>query len=139
MYAETSTLCKVDQKYFGSYEMLCWRRTEISHTDRVRNEEGLRRGKEDRNVLHTIKRRKGNWISHMFRNGLLEQVVEGKVEGRREITGRRGRRRKQLQDDVKEMRRYWKLKEVVLYHTLWRTGFGRGYEIGVRQSGRGMI
>jgi len=52
-----------------------------------------------------------------------------------EIVGRRGRRRKQLLDDIKEERGYWKLKEEALDHTLWRTYFGRSYEYGplVRQ------
>ena len=42
------------------------------------------------------------------------------------MTGRRGRRRKQLLDDLKVMRECWKLKEEALDRTLWRTGFGRG-------------
>jgi hypothetical protein len=46
-------------------------------------------------------------------------VIEGKLEGRIEMMGRRGRRRKQLLDDVKEKRRYWKLKEGALDRTLW--------------------
>ena len=57
---------------------------------------------EERNVLHTIKRRKANWFGHILhRNCLLKHVIEGKIEG----TGRRGRRRKQLLDDIKETRR----------------------------------
>jgi hypothetical protein len=36
------------------------------------------------------------------------------------MTGRRGRRRKQLLDDLKEKIRYWKLKEEALDRTLWR-------------------
>jgi hypothetical protein len=61
---------------------------------------------------HTIKRRKANLIGHILRrNCLLKHVIEGKLEGRREMTGRRGRRRKQLLDDLQEKRRYWKLKE----------------------------
>jgi hypothetical protein len=61
------------------------------------------RVKEERNILHTIKRRKANWIGHsLHRNCLLKQVIKGKVEGRIEMTGRRGRRRKQLLDDLKE-------------------------------------
>ena len=44
----------------------------------------------------------------------------------------------QILGDVKEKRGYWKLKEEALDHTLWRTGFGKGYEIGVRQSRGGM-
>ena len=39
------------------------------------------------------------------------RVIEGKIEGRIEVTGRRGRRRKQQLDDLKETRGYWKLKE----------------------------
>jgi hypothetical protein len=71
----------------------------------VRNEEVLHRVKEERNTLHTIKRRKANWIGHILRrNCLLKHVIEGKLEGRIELTGRRGRRRKQLLDDLKERR-----------------------------------
>jgi hypothetical protein len=72
----------------------------------------MQRVKEERNIVHAIKRRKANWIGHSLRrNCLLKHVIEGKLEGRIEMTGRRGRRRKQLVDDVKEKRRYWKLKE----------------------------
>jgi hypothetical protein len=35
---------------------------EISWTDRVGNEEVLHRVKEEKNVMHTIKKRKANWI-----------------------------------------------------------------------------
>jgi hypothetical protein len=38
-------------------------------------------------------------------------VIEGKLAGRIEMTGRRGRRREQLLDELQEKRRYWKLKE----------------------------
>jgi len=41
--------------------------------------------------------------------------------------GRLGRRRKQLLDDLKETRGYWKLKEEALACTLWRILLGRGY------------
>ena len=63
-------------------------------------------------VLHTGNRRKGNWFGHTLRrNCLLKHVIEGKIEGRMEVTGRRGRRSKQLLDDLKENRGYCKLKE----------------------------
>jgi hypothetical protein len=107
----------------------------ISCTDRVRNEEVLHRVNEERNSLHTIKRRKANWIGHILRrNCLLKHVIEGKLEGRIEMAGRRGRRRKQLLDGLKEKRRYWKLKEEALDRTVWRTRFGRGYGPVVRQT-----
>jgi hypothetical protein len=97
----------------------------------VRNEEVLHRMKEERNIVHTIKRRKANWIGHILRrNCLLKHVIEGKLEGR--MTGRRGRRHKQLLDDLKEKRRYWKLKEEALDCTLWRTRIGKDYGPVVR-------
>jgi hypothetical protein len=115
--------------------MWCWRiMDKISCTYRVRNEV-LHRVKEERNIKHTIKRRKVNWIGHILRRYcLLKHVIEGQLEGRLEMTGRQGRRRKQLLDDLKEKRRYWKLKEEATDHTLWRIRFGRGYGPVVRQS-----
>jgi hypothetical protein len=106
--AEMWTFRKVDQKYLESFEMWCWRRMEkFSWTDRVRNEEVLHRVQEERNILRKIKRRKDNWIGHILRrNCLVKYVIEGKLEGRIEMTGRRGIRSKQLLDDLKEKRRY---------------------------------
>jgi hypothetical protein len=134
--AETWTLRKVDQKYLEGFEMWCWRIMEkISWNDRVRNEKVLHRVKDKRNVLRIIKRRKAYRIGHILRrNCFLEHVIEGKLEGRIEMTGRRGRRRKQLLDDLKEKRGHWKFKEEALYRTLWRTRFGRGYGPVVRQT-----
>ena len=90
--------------------------------------EVLHRVKEDRTILHTLQRRKANWIGHRLRrNCFLKHVIERKVGGRIEVTGRRERRREQLMDDLTEKRRYWKLKQEALDRTLWRTHFGRGY------------
>jgi hypothetical protein len=76
----------------------------------------------------TYNRRKANWIGHIVRrNCLLKHVIEGQLEGRIEMTRRRGRRCKQLLDDVKEKRRYWTLKEEALDRTVWGTRVGRGY------------
>jgi len=62
----------------------------------------------------------------LVRNRLLEPDIEGKIEGRIEATGRLGRRHKQLLDDRKEQRGYWKLREEALDRTLWRIRFGIG-------------
>ena len=43
-------------------------------------------------------------------------------------------RYKQLQDELKEKRGYWQLKEEVLDSTLWKTNFGRCYGPDVRQT-----
>jgi hypothetical protein len=48
--------------------------------------------------------------------------------------GRWGIKHKQLLDELKEKRRYWRLKEEALDRTLWRTRFGRGYGPVVRQT-----
>jgi hypothetical protein len=86
--AETWTLRKVDEKYLESFKMWCWR-MEIIWAHRVRNEEVLHRVQEERNILHTIKRRKTKWIGHILcRNRLLKHVIEGKFQGRIEMMGR---------------------------------------------------
>jgi hypothetical protein len=127
--AETWTLRAVDQKHLESFEMWCWRRMEkISWTDQVRNEEVVLRVKEQRNILHEISKRKANWIGHILRrNSLLQQVIEGKIKGGIELTGRRGRRRRMLPYDLKERRGYSHLKEEALDLSMWRAGFGRSF------------
>jgi hypothetical protein len=117
------------------FEMWCWRRMEnISWTCRVRNEEVLHRVKEERNILHTVKRRKANWIGHILRrNCLLKHVIEVKVGGIA-VKGRRGGRSKQLQDDFKAKRVSLELKEEAVGRTLWTVRFGRDYGPVVRES-----
>ena len=126
----------VDQKHLESFEMWCWRRKEkISWTEHVRNEEVLLRVKEQRNILHEISRRKANLIGHILRrNCLLQRVIEGKIKGRIEVTGRRGRRCRKLLYDLKERRGYCHLKEEALDRTMWRARFGRGFGPVVRQT-----
>ena len=50
------------------------------------------------------------------------------------MTGRRGRRRRKLLDELKERRGYCHLKEKVLDRTMWRARFGRGFGPVVRQT-----
>jgi hypothetical protein len=98
----------------------------VSWTHRVKNREVLHRVNEELNVLHTIKRRKGNWIVHFLRrNCVLKHVIEVKMERKMERMGRRGRRRKQLLDNLKGKRRYWR-EEGALDLPLCRTRFGGG-------------
>jgi hypothetical protein len=68
----------------------------------------------------------------LHRNCLVKHVIEGKVEGRIEVTGRRGKTHKKLLDDLKETSGYRKLKQEVLEHNLWKTVFDRGYGPVVR-------
>ena len=50
----------------------------------------------------------------MRKNCLLKHVIEGKIGGSIEVMVRRGRRGKQLLDDLNKKRVCWKLKEEAL-------------------------
>jgi hypothetical protein len=79
---------------------------EISWADHVRSEEVLQRVEEEKNTIHTIHRKKANWIGRILRkNWLLTYVAGGKIEGWAEVTDRRVRRRKQVLDDFNEKKR----------------------------------
>jgi hypothetical protein len=54
--------------------------------------------------------------------------------GRIEVAGRRGRKFKQLLDDLKERTGCWELKQEAVDRSLWRTRFGRGYGPVIRQT-----
>jgi hypothetical protein len=68
------------------------------------------------------------------RNCPLQQVIEGKIKGRIEVTGRQGRRCRKLLDDLKERGGYCHLKEEALDRTKWRARCGRGFGPDVRQT-----
>jgi hypothetical protein len=88
-----------------------------------------------RNILYEIRKRRANWIGHILRrNCILQRVIEGKIQGRIDVTGRQGRRCRKLLDDLKERRGYSHLKEEALDLTMWRARFGRGFQPVVRQS-----
>jgi len=64
------------------------------------------------------------WIGHILcRNHLLKQLTEGTIEG----MGRQGRC-KQL-NMVFKTGRCWKLEKGALHCSLWRTCFGRGWDL----------
>jgi len=52
------------------------------------------------------------------------------------VTGRRGRRRRKLLDELKERSGYCHLKEEALDRTMWRAGFGRGFGAVVKQTAK---
>ena len=96
----------------------------ISWIDPVRKEEVLQRVTEHRIILHTVIRGESEWTcSILRRNCPLKHVIEGKMEGRIKVTGRRGGKRKQLLDDFKETRRHCKLKQGALDRTVWRSRY----------------
>jgi len=71
---------------------------------------------------------KANWTDHVWhRNCLLNHVTERKLEGRR-----RGKRRRQLLDDLEDKRRYWKVREEISACSLCTTRFGRSHGVVTR-------
>jgi hypothetical protein len=52
-----------------------------------------------------------------------KRIIEGKIEGRTEATGRRRRIPKQLLDELKETRGCRQFKEAAQDRTMWRTRF----------------
>ena len=59
--------------------------------------------REQRNILQEIIKRKANWIGHILcRNCLVQRAIGGKIKGGIEVTGRRGRRRGKLLDDLRK-------------------------------------
>ena len=77
----------------------------------------------------------GELDGHILRrNCLLQRLIEGKIQGGIEVTGRQGRRHMKLLDDLKERRGYCRLKKEALDCTIWRARFGRGFGPVVRQT-----
>jgi hypothetical protein len=86
------------------------------------------------NILHETRKRKANWIGHILRrNCLLQGVTEGKIKGGIELTGRRGRRRKLL-DDLKERRGYSHSKEKLWIALRGKLALEEALDLSLRQT-----
>ena len=64
----------------------------------------------------------------------VKHVIEGNIERTTKVTGRQGRRREQLLDDLKEKRGYWHLKRRSTRSHFVKNCFGRSYGFVVRQT-----
>jgi hypothetical protein len=52
-----------------------------------------------------ICKRKANCIGHILRRKcFLQRIIEGEIKWGREVTGRRGRRRREILDDLRDRR-----------------------------------
>jgi len=109
--------------------MWCWRKLEkINCADRVKSEEVLQEVKEERNIIHTQEEeeeRITGLVTSCVGTAFFKIPYEGKREGKQGATERRGRRVKQLVDDLKENNRSWNLQKALV--SLQRTGCGQGY------------
>ena len=72
---------------------------EVSWMEKKTNEEVLKTVGEERQLVKTIQRRKKNWIGHILHgDGLMKDVLEGRMEGKRP----RGRKRMGMIDELKQ-------------------------------------
>ena len=78
--------------------------------------------------------RRTGLVTFYVETAFYKGVTEGKIQRGLEVTGRQGRKRRKLLDDLKERRGYSHLKEEALDRTMWRAGFGRGFGPVVRQT-----
>jgi len=63
---------------------------------------------------------KAKWIGHILRsNWLLKCVIEVKIEGRTEVMGRRGKRRKQPLDGLKKTLEFGRPGSQSVENSLW--------------------
>jgi hypothetical protein len=62
-------------------------------------------------------------VTFCVETAFYKKVIEGKIKGGIEVTGRRGRKRRKSLDDRKERRGYSYLKEEALDRTMWRVRF----------------
>jgi len=85
--------------------------------------------------MEVYRKRKAKWIGRILRrNCHLHRVIDWKIKGGIEVTGRRGTRSRKLLDALKERRGCSHLKEEALDRSMWRARFGRGFGPVVRQT-----
>uniref|UniRef100_A0A8D8WQA5 Craniofacial development protein 2 n=2 Tax=Cacopsylla melanoneura TaxID=428564 RepID=A0A8D8WQA5_9HEMI len=120
--SETWTMRKKEEKYLESFEMWLWRRIEnIIWSDKVRNEEVLRRVGEERSILKTIKKRKRSWLGHILRRDCLQKrIMEGEIKGTRS----RGAKKFGMLTDILENKTFEELKEEAQDRIRWRRDGG---------------
>jgi hypothetical protein len=119
MYAcETWTLRKEEVDRLNALEMWIWRKMErVSWSEKKTNEQVLREVGEERSLWEKVVQRKKNWIGHIVRGeGLMKQVMEGRMEGKRG----RGRPRMGMISELKESS-YVDMKRRAEDREEWRT------------------
>ena len=115
-YHYLRTLNQETIRRIESFEMWCWRRMlKVKWTEKKTNAEVLKEANVERSLLTSIKKRKHKWLGHIMRHeGLLKDIIEGKMDGKR----RKGRPRLGM---MSEMGDYSKLKRNAEDRRKWYT------------------
>ena len=101
-----------NKKTGGDRDVVLEKDGKISWTDKISNEEVLRRVGEERHLMNLLRNRKKIWIGHVLRGeGLMREVIEGRMYGKRS----RGRPRTKMFDDL--MLYVSKRRLLMLYET----------------------
>ena len=100
---ESWTITEEIRKRIEAFEMWCYRRMlKIKWTDRVTNEEVLRRaGVSERQLFTIVCRRKLKFAGHIIRGSsgeMCKNIIEGTIDGKRS----RGRQRMKWMDNIKD-------------------------------------
>ena len=104
MYGSESWTITIEiKKRIEAFEMWCYRRMlKISWTDKITNQEVLRRvGEVEKTLYKTICRRKLKFAGHIIRGSsgeMCTNIIEGLIEGNKS----RGRQRKTWIGNIKE-------------------------------------
>ena len=116
--SETWSLKTEERRRINAFEMWVWRRIEkISWMDHVKNEEVLKRVGQKQELVDMIIKRKKNWIGHVLRGeGLLKEVIEGRMCGKRG----RGRPRIGMLDVLLEGNKFHIMKRRAEDRKKWR-------------------
>lgn len=90
---ESWTLTKNMCNKLEAFEMWTYRRVlKIPWTDKVTNNEVLKRLNKDKEILKTIKIRKMEYLGHIMRHDryrILQLIIQGKIQGKRSVGRRR--------------------------------------------------
>ena len=99
--SEAWTLNKQMEKRIEVFEMWCWRRLlKISWTERISNEEVMRRMGNEREIIMKIRVRQMRFVGHVMRRGKIEDLsLTGRIPGSRA----RGRQREKYMDGIKRI------------------------------------
>jgi endonuclease/exonuclease/phosphatase family metal-dependent hydrolase len=106
---ETWTLLQDEINRLEALEAWLWRGIEkIKWMDKISTERVFEMVNEERCLIRIITQRKKNWIGHVLRgNGLLRDVIEGRMVGKRRI----GKPREGMLSDLKREISYRKEEE----------------------------
>ena len=118
LYGSETWTMKADMIHrIEAFEMWVWRRMEkIRWTERKTNAEVLKMVGEKRQLIERITRSKKRWIGHVTRGGgLLKEIIEGRIDGKRP----RGRKRLGMISELTEDG-YANMKRRTENRTLWR-------------------